>query len=65
MTLEEFGDLQRQEALERQAREAGGEGTEGQVRRYAQLQADGDEDHDELVDQVRCVHRSVDLLIKL
>ena len=48
MTLEEFGDQQRKEALAREAAERDAPKPE---RNYRQLHADGDEDDDELMDR--------------
>ncbi len=54
MTLEEFGELQLKEAQERAEREQQ-QAAAGKVnRRMTQLEADGDEDDEKLVNQVRC-----------
>jgi TAP42-like family len=50
MTLEEFGDIEKANAEARSAAEAS---ADKPVRRYSHLLADGDEDDDDLVDQVR------------
>lgn len=48
MTLEEFADIEVANAI---AREQAQQDSEGPIRRYNQLVADGDEDDEELVDQ--------------
>ena len=50
MTLEEFADIELAQALERQKAERDRPNTE--TRRYKQLLADGEEDNEELLDQV-------------
>ena len=50
MTLEEFAEIEVARALEREKRAKENPSTE--IRRYKQLEADGDEDDIDLVDQV-------------
>ncbi len=48
MTVEEYGELQLKKAQEREKAPQ-----EKSVRRYEQLEVDGDEDNQRLVDEVR------------